>query len=268
MTPEHTTTAPLIALGDELYVELVGGHHLRRHTVSFPALVDEHRRRGMWAQPRFRREVAEALAEWLNLVYPHDPDWYPLAHFDGDTLVIQRGESERHCSAIAPDDDGRYGLGPDGGCWFLSTPTLTAPAQLREIGLLWDNRLRITTDGEVLISCDPGGTLGGGFPARIEPLGRSGQVVPTFRRDVAEAVAAWCTSRHRNDPDHHPQAYFDGDTLVHVHQHRRVLDGYTPWRITPTASGCYRIDRAEEWAFHLAADTAPAVETSAAASHG
>jgi hypothetical protein len=38
MTTVHTTTVPLTALGDELYVELVPGRHLGPRTVSFPAL--------------------------------------------------------------------------------------------------------------------------------------------------------------------------------------------------------------------------------------
>jgi hypothetical protein len=77
MTTDHSI--PLTALDDDLYVELVSGFHVEPHTVSFPAVVDEHRRQGMWARPRFRGEAAEALAEWLNLMYPLDPDWYPLA---------------------------------------------------------------------------------------------------------------------------------------------------------------------------------------------
>lgn len=245
-TTDHPT--PLTALGDELYVELVSGYRVEPHTVSFPALVDEHRRQGIWVRPRFRHEAAEAIADWLNLVYPLDPDWYPLARLDGDTLLILRGDSEQHCHAVEPDDDGRYGLGPEGGCWFLSIPTRTTATELHDLERLCDRSLHVPADGEVLVCCDPDDLLVGAFPAEVEPRDE-GSVVPTFRREIAEAVVAWCTSRHRVDPDSYPQAYLDADgTLVHVHQRLRGLDGYIPWRINPDSSGKYRIDGAE-WAF-------------------
>ncbi|WP_020663103.1 hypothetical protein [Amycolatopsis benzoatilytica] len=85
-----------------------------------------------------------------------------------------------------------------------------------------------------------------------------------FRPDVAEAPAVWCTTNHDTFPDEHPLVYFDGGTLVHVHQHLRSLDGYRPWRIDPDPDGNYRID-GHEWTFHAASETSEGEANPAAA---
>jgi hypothetical protein len=260
-----TATNTGSALDGELYVEMVPGYNVELHRVTFPALIDTQREGNLCARPRFRREVAESLAEWLNLVYPSDPDWYHLARFDGDTLlVIARDEDEpaRQHHAVLPDDDGRYPLGHLYS-WFLSTPTPIPAQQRREQVLLHDRARRIPTEGEILLSCDPDDRGTAAFPAQVDPSLVNGHPVPTFRREVAEVVIAWCNIRHHRDPDRYPQAYFDGDTLVHIHQHLRDLNGYTPWRIDPDQHGKYRVD-GDEWIWrHLNAagtatpDTAP-----------
>ncbi|WP_162830309.1 hypothetical protein [Amycolatopsis palatopharyngis] len=59
-------------------------------------MIEPRRYHGLWVRPRLRREVAEAVCEWLNLVYPLDPDWYPLARFEDDDhsalALLARGE--------------------------------------------------------------------------------------------------------------------------------------------------------------------------------
>lgn len=49
------------------------------------------RHRSLRVRPRLRREVAEAVCQWLNLVYPTAPDWYPLAR-ESDLLVVFAAE--------------------------------------------------------------------------------------------------------------------------------------------------------------------------------
>lgn len=246
MNPERSTDT-------ELYVQLVPGYHVGVHRQAFPARIDAQRD-SVWVRPRFHRDVAEALAEWLNTMHPADPDWYHLARFDGDTLIITTGDGPHQTSVIHPDADGRYLLG--GWCWFLSTPTLTPEALHRETKLLRDPARRIPVDGEVMVSCDSGQSGKGVFPARVDPTLVGGDPVPTFRPEIAEAVVAWCNTRHRTDPDRYPQAYFDGTTLVHIHQHLRALDAYVPWRIDPDQHGHYRID-GDEWTWrHVSTSTA------------
>src|SRR4051812_28470769 len=121
MTALSTTPGSSVA-GDltagECWIELVPAVHGDPHQRSFPAVIEPCRHHGLWVRPRLRREVAEGMCQWLNLVYPADPDWYPLARFEGDRLVVFTGEAAHHRHEIGPDPDGRYPLGELGN-WFL-----------------------------------------------------------------------------------------------------------------------------------------------------
>lgn len=242
-TATDWSTGTDLAAGEN-WIELVPATHAEPHQVSFPAVVERRRHHGLWARPRLRREVAEALCEWLNLVYPVDPDWYPLARFENDLLVVFTGEAAHHRHEIAPGEDSRYPLG-DLGRWFLSAPTRTPARFDRELAVLRDATRHYPRPGETLVTCDPDRLPLSGFPARIETRPQQAWV-PVFRPEIAEAVAVFCTTNHDRFPDDHPQVYFDGDTLIHVHQHLRALDGYLPWRIDPDPDGNYRID-GDEW---------------------
>ncbi|WP_216211114.1 hypothetical protein [Amycolatopsis aidingensis] len=245
------TTATASPAGTDLaagenWIEFVPAALAQPHQVSFPAVVESRRNHGLWVRPRLRRDVAEALCEWLNLVYPLDPDWYPLARFEDDLLVVFTGEAAHQRHEIALGEDGRYPLG-EIGCWFLSAPTRTRARFYRQLEVLRDATRHYPRPGETLVTCDPGNLPVSGFPARIDTR-PAAPWVPVFRPEIAEAVAATCTSNHDRFPDDHPQVYFDRDTLVHVHQHLRALDGYLPWRIEPDTDGNYRID-GDEWTF-------------------
>jgi hypothetical protein len=251
-----TTTAPDSSAGTDLaageyWIELVPAAHAEPHQVSFPAVVEPRRHHGLWVRPRLRREVAEAMCEWLNVVYPVDPDWYPLARFEDDLLVVFTGEAVHQRHEIALGEDGRYPLG-ELGRWFLSGPTRTRARFHRQLDVLRDAERHYPRTGETVVTCDPVNLPVSGFPARIDtPSGQA--CAPVFRPEIAEAVAVWCTTNHDTFPDEHPLVYFDGDTLVHVHQHLRALDGYLPWRIDPDADGNYRID-GEDWTFQAASE--------------
>ncbi|WP_329072709.1 hypothetical protein [Amycolatopsis sp. NBC_01480] len=225
--------------------------HAEPHQVSFPAVVEPRRHHGVWVRPRLRREVAEAVCEWLNVVYPTDPDWYPLARFEDDLLVVLTGDSARQRHEITVGADGRYPLG-ELGRWFLSGPTRTRARFYHQLDVLRDAERHFLRPGETVVTCDPDNLPVSGFPARIDtPPGQAW--VPVFRPKIAEAVAVWSASNHDTFPDDHPQVYFDGDTLVHVHQHLRSRDGYLPRRIDPDPDGNYRID-GDEWTFQAASE--------------
>ncbi|MEV6639648.1 hypothetical protein [Amycolatopsis sp. NPDC051371] len=244
-TTQDSSAAGDLAVG-EYWIELVPAVRGEPHQVSFPAVIEPYRHHGLWVRPRLRREVAEAMCRWLNLVYPVDPDWYPLARLEGDLLVVFTGDAAHHRHEIGPDIDGRYPLG-ELGRWFLSGPPRTPdrdadwPAAPRA--------LRYRRDpGEALVTCDPGTPARSAFPARIETREGTAGRVAMFRLEIAEAVADYCIRANQEFPDDYPLAYFDGDTLVHVHQHRRTCDGYLPWRIEAMPDGTYRID-GDEWSF-------------------
>ncbi|SEB46511.1 hypothetical protein SAMN04489727_1965 [Amycolatopsis tolypomycina] len=246
LTTTRDSSADVDLAAGEHWVELVPAAHGEPHQLSFPAVIEPRRRHGLWVRPRLRREVAEVVCEWLNLVYPVDPDWYPLARFEDDRLVVFTGDAAHQRHEIALGDDGRYPLG-EMGRWFLSGPTRTPALLDRREEVLRDAARRPPRPGETLVTCAPGNPSRSGFPARIET--RPGQAwVPVFRPEIAEAVAAWCTTNHVRCPDEHPLVHFDGDTLVHVHQRWRARDSYLPWRIGPDADGNYPI-AGDEWAF-------------------
>lgn len=247
LTTAADSSADIDLAAGENWIELVPAAHAEPHQASFPAVVEPRRHHGLWVRPRLRRDVAEALCEWLNVVYPVDPDWYPLARFEDDLLVVFTGEAAHHRHEIALDTDGRYPLG-ELGRWFLSAPTRTRARIYRQLEVLRDAERHSPRPGETLVSCDPGNLPASGFPARIETPSAQAWV-PVFRPEVAEAVAVWCATNHDSSPEDHPQVYFDGDTLVHVHPHLRALDGYLPWRIEPDTDGNYRID-GDEWTFY------------------
>ncbi|MFI5593666.1 hypothetical protein ACIA5G_52190 [Amycolatopsis sp. NPDC051758] len=250
ITPATSDSSAAITLtAGEYWIELVPAAHAEPRQASFPAVIEPRRHHGLWVRPRLRREVAEAMCAWLNLVYPVDPDWYPLARFEGDLLVVLTGNAARHRHEIGPDVDGRYPLG-ELGRWFLSGPTRTPAHLSRQRAVLLERRYHRRVN-ETLVTCAPSALPSSAFPARIEPHQDGDRCIPVFRPEVAEAVAAFCAHAHEGAPDEHPLAYFDRDTLVHVHQHRRACDGYLPWRIEPGSDGAYRVD-GDEWIFRPA----------------
>ncbi|MFD4252482.1 hypothetical protein ACFWQL_22330 [Amycolatopsis thermoflava] len=202
----RTTTADSSAdiglAAGEHWIEHVPAARTWPHQISFPAVIEPRRHQGLWVRPRLRREVARALCEWLNLVYPTDPDWYPLARFDNDLLVVFTGEAAHQRHEIPPDEVGRYPLA-DLGCWFLSTPTRTAARIAHELAVLSDRTRREPRPGETLVACNPANAAASAFPARIDT--RSGQpLIPVFRPEIAEAVAAFCTTHHDLAPNDYP----------------------------------------------------------------
>ncbi|MEV7042866.1 hypothetical protein [Amycolatopsis sp. NPDC051061] len=243
-TADLTAGTPLAA--GENWIELVPAVHAEPHQVSFPAVIEPRRHHGLWVRPRLRREVADAVCEWLNVVYPIDPDWYPLARFEDDQLVVFTGDAARHRHEIGPDVGGRYPLG-ELGRWFLSAPTR---ARRHRTVAARNRRLQSPGEGETLVSYGPGTHARSVFPARVESCAAAGGRVVVFRPEIAQAVAEYCTSANQEFPDDYPLVYFEGGTLVHVHQHHRARDGYLPWRIDPGPDGAYRVDR-DEWPFDL-----------------
>jgi hypothetical protein len=252
----HSSAATALTAGEN-WIELVPAAHAEPHQVSFPAVIEPRRHHGLWVRPRLRREVAEVVCEWLNLVYPVDPDWYPLARFERDLMVVFTGSAARHRHEIVPDVDGRYPLG-ELGRWFLSGPTRTTGRVTQRPATRRGHRYR-PGPGEALITCDPSESVRSMFPARVETRGASGGCVAVLRSEIAEALAEYCTYAHEESPDDYPQVYLDGDTLVHVHQHRRARDGYLPWRIDPSPDGGYRID-GDEWTIHPVSDKSEGIE--------
>ncbi|MDT8916053.1 hypothetical protein [Amycolatopsis sp. PS_44_ISF1] len=249
-TGPDLSAGPALAAG-EFWIEYVPAAHAEPHQVSFPAVVEPRRHRNLWVRPRLRPEAAEAVCEWLNLVYPADPDWYPLARFEDDLLVVLTGDAAHQRHKIVFGEDGRYPLG-ELGRWFLSGPTHTRARFYRQLDVLRDPERHYPRPGETVVTCDPNNLPASGFPARVDsPPGQA--AIPVFRPEVAEAVAVWCASNHGTFPDDHPQVYFDGDTLVHVHQHLRARDGYLPSRIDPDPDGNYRID-SDEWTFQAVSE--------------
>ncbi|SFB53282.1 hypothetical protein SAMN05216266_11710 [Amycolatopsis marina] len=148
----------------ENWIELVPAAHTQPHQVSFPAVIEPCRHHGLWVRPRLRREVAEAVCEWLNLVYPLDPDWYPLARFEDDLLVVFTGKAAHQRHEIALGEDDRYPLG-EVGRWFLSAPTCTRARFYRQLDVLRDTERHDPRPGETLVTCDPDNLPVSGFPA-------------------------------------------------------------------------------------------------------
>lgn len=253
MTSLNTTTdlsAGAVLAAGEYWIELVPASADQPHQISFPAVIESRRHHGLWVRPRLRPEVAQALCEWLNLVYPSNPDWYPLARIEDDLLIVFAGEAAHDRHQIALDVDGRYSLG-DLGRWFLSGPTRTRARFHHRLDVLRDVGRHHPRTGETVVTCDPDNLPASGYPASIESCPGMTACVPVFRPEVAEAVAVTCSGNHDSFPEDHPQVYFDGNTLVHVHQHLRARDGYLPVRIDPDPDGNYRIDT-PEWTFHIA----------------
>jgi hypothetical protein len=224
---------PLPLWDGENYVELLTSpRHWDESCAGhmFPAEVSED----SWAQPRFRREVAEKVAEWLTAMHPTDPEWFDPCHFEADTLVYYESGSPEHRVEVPPDSDGLYPLGAGLWCWYL-----TAPSTLHaDTALLADHKRLVPQPGEVMVGLfldddDPA------FPALVGRDRWNGWACPRFRREVAEVVAAWTNELRRRDPDGSELAYWDGDDLV-------LLDalcngGCVAERVEPDREGRYGI---------------------------
>ncbi|OXM44504.1 hypothetical protein CFP75_34370 [Amycolatopsis alba DSM 44262] len=167
-------------------------------------------------------------------MYPIAPGWYPLAVSRTICLVVFTGEAACQRHDVALGENGRYPLG-ELGRWFLSGPTRTRERFHRQLDVLRDAKRHYPRPGEIVVTCDPDNLPVSGFPARIDTSPGARALV--FRPEIAEAVAVWCATSHDLAPGDHPLVYFDGDTLVDVHQHRRIDDGYLPLRIAPDQDG-------------------------------
>ena len=212
---------------------------------SFPAVID-HRRWHGWVRPRFRRDVAESIAHWANTSRNvGEPPWYLQCSFEDEILVVLEGRVARHHHA--PDEQGRYALGANYLRWFLSVPE--AQARHDEAAVLQDTSRLKATECEQLVSIDFGDDSRS-FPAIVEQRLWNGWAVPRFRREVAEVVVSRLNAAHDADPEGYERAYWDGDTLVHVHPRFIGEDGYLPERIESDPDGRYAVG-APGWTWQI-----------------
>ncbi|MEC3979920.1 hypothetical protein [Amycolatopsis sp. H20-H5] len=256
----HTTTiAPLAAEPGEWYVELDHTPALPvPYRIGFPAWIaadrhpadpgDPEGRR--WVRPRFRPEVAAAIAAWLGSVAcgartVSGNGWMVITEATVDGIP---GREHRFILGI----DGYYRLEWSSRVWhwFVSAPT-TDDEQMHATAekLLAARDSWTLESGEQWVSIDEPY-----FPALVVPESWNGFANPLFRRDVADAVVAWVNDIYRSYGDDQERAYWDGDTIVHVHPAYVDEDGYTPDRIAPH-EGRYAIG-GWEWCWS-ATDTRP-----------
>lgn len=212
-------------------------------TTAFPALIDAERWNG-FVRPRFARDTAEAVAEWLNEDHGTDAVFRNFrATFDGAALLVT-DTSEGYTARIEPEND-RYAFGGGAWIWELASP---APDETAEAALLADtDRLR-PRDGEILVTMN---LFGDGIDLRFPALpdadrGWSRSGTPRFRPEVAEVVVAWLNDCERRYPGG-VTAYWDDATIILVSWLASSEDGYLPTRITPAADGRYPIGADFEW---------------------
>ncbi|MFI5593504.1 hypothetical protein ACIA5G_51345 [Amycolatopsis sp. NPDC051758] len=78
----------------------------------FPALVDADEHWNGAAIPRFRREVAGYVVDWVNETYVAFPGGSDRAYWDGRTVVVIESQWEDEPGytpvRVEPDKDGRY----------------------------------------------------------------------------------------------------------------------------------------------------------------
>lgn len=118
--------------------------------------------------------------------------------------------------------------------------------------VLNDPTRRTPHPGEVMVHlCVYGDDSDPHFPAIVTAHRAPGDIAPLFRREVAEAVVAWCNTEHRAAPDCH-RVWWQGDTIV-LHSPAYTDDpGYTPERVGPDRYGRYAIGA--DWWWHLPRD--------------
>jgi hypothetical protein len=78
---------------------------------SVPALVDPLVRWNGFLCPRFEREAAEKVVDWIN------NGEYQCAHWDGETLVVTDTESDPAEERFTVDTDGLYPIGAFAWRW-------------------------------------------------------------------------------------------------------------------------------------------------------
>lgn len=233
------STPPIPAATDgEVYVALYAPE-----APAFPAVIDDERW-NTFAVPRFRRETANAVVSWLNMMHEQDPDEWPgAASFDNDILTVL--DSEEHDPVqVEPDDHGRYAIGFRGWSWVLDTPPDDERA---DAVLLADTARLVAEDDEILVTINIDGA-DPVFPALASAThGWSRAGCPRFRRPVAEVVVAWISATARKYPAGSDRAYWDGDTIVLLDFQQVAEDGYLPARITADDDGRYSIGATWEW---------------------
>jgi hypothetical protein len=244
---------PMPLRDGENYVELLTS---QRHWGAecaghmFPAEVSEDSWNG-WALPRFRREVAEKVAEWLTAMHPTDPDWFAPCHVEAETLVYYESGKPEGRVEVPPDDDGLYPLGAGFWCWYVTAPSIPDA----DAALLADHDRLVAQAGEVMVGLfldddDPV------FPALVGQNRWNGWACPRFRREVAEVVAAWTNEHRRRDPEGSELAYWDGDDVVLVEA--LCNGGGVAERVEPDREGRYSIG-GWRWTWSLLSIARPAV---------
>lgn len=113
--------------------------------------------------------------------------------------------------------------------------------------VLADPRRRVPRTGETMVRvCVHGDSRDPWFPSLIASYRLYGELVPLFRREVAEAVVAWCNTEHRANPSY-DHAWWEDDTIV-VHTPGLVGElGYVPDRVRPDGYGRYAIGAGSWW---------------------
>jgi hypothetical protein len=206
----------------------------------FPATIDWHRRDG-WAVPHFRYPVARAILSWLDDQTEHPGFHWRSGRFDRDSLILT--DRQGNHSRITADATGRYRLADDPWHWSISAPH---PGTQATITVEANRRALAADAGEDLVTL-PSSGADPVFPAVVANRGHR-QVVPYFRRAVANAIMAWINRLYLANPRDCNRAYWDRDTVVIVTAALVGEDGYLPTRIPPDADGRYCIGGGEwEW---------------------
>jgi hypothetical protein len=233
----------------ELYVEQRTRddfEHTPLTGLLFPARIPDIR--SAVVRPVFRREVVEQISTWLAVVHQTSPDEVELCHFEGDTLVRHTRGDLGSRTETRPDADGLYPLDFDMTCWVLEAPSIPDS----DAAILADQERLVPQPGEclVLMGWDGNEPL---FPALVQDYRWNGWVIPRFRREVAEVVAAWINDIYRQHPEGCARAYWNGDVLVLMDSNCAGNFECPPEWIEPEDDGRYFIG-AEGWTWELAPD--------------
>lgn len=115
--------------------------------VAFPAVLDPVGPTP-WVLPRFRREVAELVVEWVAEGHLADPQ-APDACWDDDVVVVTRFGSAGGGvpSRVEPDRDGRYSIGGGVWRWQVVEPADDGPRLAGAPRDLLDYATQFTFDG-------------------------------------------------------------------------------------------------------------------------
>lgn len=104
-------------IANEVYVTIHGSHV--EPSPRFPARIASYRWNG-WVVPRFRREVAELVMEWVtewNELSSHPAEQDRLT-WNGDTIWHNRVDGEDvESTRVVSDRDGYYPIGANSWTW-------------------------------------------------------------------------------------------------------------------------------------------------------